>query len=111
MSTYYIAVVSTDTDTRRLKSYLYGHSEIFWQSTYPREFADTPYLCVILRVVADTDTRAEFLAHYQEGRLQSGSFFASVQDTVEDAEYVLTQRVNGNVSAPFEGFAEVEVTV
>lgn len=96
MSTYFIAVYSGQERSgdvlSRLERYLYDHTKIKTYAVPP--WTDKPRLYAILETTADTDERAAWLADYQSGRLQSGSFFSSPQSSVENCKFILNQLAN-----------------
>lgn len=87
MSTAYIATMVKENDVRALRRALYSSTEMFNSESHGGRFY------AVLRVTADSPERVRYLAEYQVGRLQSFPFFASAQETYDEAESVLTQLI------------------
>ncbi len=74
MAERYFGVVAHKDDRRTIEVYLYDHSTIVAESTRTEYLSPFPNTRCgrIIRVSADGEARAEFLARYQADRLASG---------------------------------------
>lgn len=78
MSDRYISVLTNRPD--EVSAFLYDHTSVLGRTDGPHQST------LLLRTVAPSEARAEFLVKYQADRLMSGLIGARVHETLADAQ-------------------------